>query len=37
MTDDDLNPGLTNRAVNKLLMSELVKGKRFNNEKEYKN
>lgn len=26
MTDDDLNPGLTNRAVNKLLMSELIKG-----------
>jgi hypothetical protein len=29
MTDDDLNPGLTNRAVNKLLMSELIKGKNF--------
>ena len=27
VTEDDFNPGLTNKAVNKILMGELVKGK----------
>ena len=26
ITDDDLNPGLTNKAVNKIFLSELIKG-----------